>query len=735
MDNKLLLSALWYAKHGWAVFPLYSRGKTPLTEYGFKDATKDEAQIRRWWQQWPNANLGIATGDVSGFWVLDVDKDHDGFETLDALLKDYAPLPRTLETLTGSGGNHVLFAMPDWDLRNNAGTKLGKGLDIRGNGGYIVAPPSIHPNGQPYQWEPTSRPNDLPLAQAPGWLLEKLKDTGGGTPAIPGAPLTPLPTPSTPLPVSKNTLDFLANGAPIGSQHNRAVQAARNYLAAGYSAEDTIEKIWQAFQLCEEEPGKKPWTKQDADYLVRNLHETTPPPLKEYDGWASEKARYNQREVEFIVCAAAYLVPQMALVEMGWLKPEHFTYYKTKHFWQLFIESQDKDRAAHESGILPRLLPLMPGIEPHLLSEYARQLTTAGYMTAISKKTQRLQLALANADIDTARTLIKEMDGEAPTLNGREVGTVAGGLEKLDAMLDNPLNLLKTCIPPIDRAIFGLPLRWHSVWAARPGLGKTTLLWQIARNVANTKRKVAIFSLEMTEEDLWGKAVCGRLGLDWMEVLAHGISGQKKVEFRRTMDELKQELDGYLFIDDRPNTTDTLWQTITQYQPELVIVDHLRLLKDKDDNVVQRLGKITSRLKEIAKLGNCHVASIHQINRSVEARAQGDKEPKLSDLRDSGQIEEDVDLAFMLYRDNYYDKNAAPEPRVWTKLINVKNRFGKGVPPRINLAFDTRYEFYDEMREINLAEPKQYGSQNGHANGHAQRVTAPATLDELFEED
>lgn len=706
-NNKLRRAAIWYAKNfGWAVFPLKPGEKTPLTKNGFKDASKELAQIMRWWEQTPAANIGIVTGAVSGFWVLDVDKDHSGYETLDQLLKDYSAFPRTVESVTGSGGNHVLFTMPDFEIRNNAGTKLGQGLDIRGNGGYIVAPPSIHPNGNAYVWDISSRPGSQEISPAPGWLLDKLKQpTQPTTPA----PVTQEHPQSTGMYVSKATLDFFANGAPAGMQRMKALAAARNYMSAGNTVAQTVVKIWQGLQLSPNEPGKPAWTERDAAYLVNNLNESTPPPMMEMDGWASAKARWNQNEIEWIVCAAAYLVPQMAQVEMGWLKPMHFSHFKTRHFWELFQTTYDKDHAAHESGTLAKLLEFVPVIEPHLLSEYARQLASAAYMVEVSNKLPKLNLAVANADLAHTRQLIKEMDTQAPAL-AREVTTATEGLDKLDAIIDNPLQrMIKTFIPSLDRSLRGLEKQTQSILAARAGLGKTTLASQICTNVASSKRRVLIFELEMSTANWWGKKACGRLGYKWLDVLDDKLTPQQKVTLKREVDKLKEEYEGYLFVDDRPQTTDSIWQAVTQYQPELVMVDHLRHVKDQHKNEIQRLGMITNRLKDIAKMGDCHVMTLTQIRRAVSEREN--KRPQLDDLRDSGLIEEDGDAVLMLYRESYYEKSYKVEPYYDTEVLPVKFRYDPDVVNhRIWLRYDPKYDHYGER-------PSEGFSQNGHKNG------------------
>ncbi|MDI7278040.1 MAG: bifunctional DNA primase/polymerase, partial [Anaerolineae bacterium] len=159
------------------------RGKEPLTPNGFHDASTDLATIRDWWQRWPEANVAIVTGRRSGFWVLDVDDD----EALAELLSRHGALPDTAESLTGGGGRHVLFAWPADGLTiTNARGRLPDGLDVRGEGGYIVGPPSVHPSGRAYAWEVSSDPLDgAAIVPAPDWLLELIagprpRPQGGG---------------------------------------------------------------------------------------------------------------------------------------------------------------------------------------------------------------------------------------------------------------------------------------------------------------------------------------------------------------------------------------------------------------------------------------------------------------------------------------------------------------------------------------------------------------------------
>lgn len=161
-------AATAYAKRGLRVFPLRPGGKEPLGEaapHGCKDASTDAVEVAEWWAKYPDANIGIATGPDSGVWVLDVDGP-EGAAALAALETEHGPLPATAQQTTGAG-RHMLFAWPPTvDIRNTS-KKLGPGLDTRGDGGYIVAAPSIHPSGAQYRWTAAK----ATIADAPAWLL------------------------------------------------------------------------------------------------------------------------------------------------------------------------------------------------------------------------------------------------------------------------------------------------------------------------------------------------------------------------------------------------------------------------------------------------------------------------------------------------------------------------------------------------------------------------------------
>jgi Virulence-associated protein E/Bifunctional DNA primase/polymerase, N-terminal/Primase C terminal 2 (PriCT-2) len=175
MSSLMLDMALAYARKGWRVFPLHSirdghctcqkrctsPGKHPRTRGGFKDATTEPAPITAWWNRWSDANIGIATG--SGLAVIDVDGP-EGFQEFGQLVRGNEPIPETLVSKTGNG-YHFIFSTREGgpEVRNSARGNV----HVRGEGGYIVAPPSNHHSGKQYQWVKQAK-----LAVLPDWLRQ-----------------------------------------------------------------------------------------------------------------------------------------------------------------------------------------------------------------------------------------------------------------------------------------------------------------------------------------------------------------------------------------------------------------------------------------------------------------------------------------------------------------------------------------------------------------------------------
>ncbi len=195
IKNYRLEAALAYAARGWLVFPCHHPvrpatdgrpakcscgdrdgsctrvGKHPRTPNGLHDATSDPEMVRAWWDRWPAANIGIATGCGSGLYVIDIDVPKAGGETWQELAASYGDAPPTPTVETGGGGFHLFLAHPGVAVTlKNTAERLGPGVDTRGDGGYVVAPPSLHESGRHYEWHPELTPDRIPLADIPPWV-------------------------------------------------------------------------------------------------------------------------------------------------------------------------------------------------------------------------------------------------------------------------------------------------------------------------------------------------------------------------------------------------------------------------------------------------------------------------------------------------------------------------------------------------------------------------------------
>lgn len=245
-----LKAATVYARLGWLVMPLHdvasgvcschkgaactSAGKHPRLNDWVTAASCDPAVIAGWISRYPKANIGVATGH--SFFVLDIDPDNGGPETLAALIAEHGELPATAQARTGSGGSHYLFNHVA-GVTNSAG-KLGRGLDTRGEGGQIVVAPSVSAKGA-YRW--VHAPWKVPIADAPTWLIEALQRK-------PPAPVVEQHARGSFPPASPEVLQAAADAL---DQHGPAMQGdggdAHTFIAAAMLVHDfalTDEEVW-----------------------------------------------------------------------------------------------------------------------------------------------------------------------------------------------------------------------------------------------------------------------------------------------------------------------------------------------------------------------------------------------------------------------------------------------------------------------------------------------------------
>lgn len=302
--ENILQYVLTYAGRGWAVFPVHSvktdgtctcgkpdcasPGKHPATPNGVKDATTDQTALRECWRLLPWANVGVATGTLSGFWALDLDEKQGvyGMGVLMRAEERNCHLPSTIQVETGSGGVHLYFSLPDHPVKN--GTHVlgrGSGVDVRGDGGYVVAPPSMHANGRKYTFSEWSRPFDFPtLPQMPAWFWEEITAARAAEKAERENSYRPEPMPRSSLDFGRERRGYgdtalasecstIAAAAPGGQndQLNRSAFNLGQLVAGGVLVRAQAERgLAEAAMKMVNDPTKGPWRIEQIERVIRS---------------------------------------------------------------------------------------------------------------------------------------------------------------------------------------------------------------------------------------------------------------------------------------------------------------------------------------------------------------------------------------------------------------------------------------------------------------------------------
>jgi len=413
----------------------------------------------------------------------------------------------------------------------------------------------------------------------------------------------------------------------------------------------------------------------------------------------------NQRDIEQLFAATANQFPLYAMQQCGWLQPETILDKRIQTFWRRMREEVNPAMNDEQADCATALIAVETGIHLDLIGwlqqiyygatplAFAQEIARRAYIHNITRQQSPLVKAIQAGNDDEIRRIVGEMAAET-IVGGQRMHSAAEMAERFESVVMTGSRTIKTGIPSLDQATGGLERQTEIVIAARPSMGKTALVWQEARNVATSGHKVDYFSLEQSEVSLWARAACPMIGTTWRDVLVGDISPDQRQRLITESRKLCEVYGDNLRVRDTVQTTETIWQTVAADRPDLVVVDHLRLLKDKGENEVKRLGYCSQQLREVAKAFDLPVVVVVQLNRSVEGRE--DKRPVLSDLRDSGEIEENADLIMMLYSASYYNPPVIPTSVHRTEVLVRKFRDGaRNI--QINLDFDARREWFESV--------------------------------------
>lgn len=333
------------------------------------------------------------------------------------------------------------------------------------------------------------------------------------------------------------------------------------------------------------------------------------------------------------------------------------------------------------------------------LSELTNYVPTAAhaksYAEIVAQAAVRRRLIKASADISelafnedlTVPQLLGQSESELFSVSDNSLKNdltsiediINDSFDRLDELFRNKGQLrgIRTGYRDLDNITAGLQRSNLIILAARPAMGKTTLVTNLAYNIATIEKKpVLFFSLEMSKEQLVDRMLADAAGVDSWNIQTGKLSEEDFAKLSEAMGELAE---APIYIDDTPGVTALELRTKARriaHEGELglIVIDYLQLLEPttKTGNRVQEVSEISRSLKLIARELNVPVIALSQLSRQVENR--DDKRPQLADLRESGSIEQDADIVMFIYREAYY--NPETERENITDLIIAKHRHG-----------------------------------------------------------
>lgn len=402
----------------------------------------------------------------------------------------------------------------------------------------------------------------------------------------------------------------------------------------------------------------------------------------------------HKSEAERLFCASLLLGVPDVQQSCGWLSSKSFGREEYGKFWQFILDGSDAVKAAVEAGVYSEL------VDAQL--DLVNPLGYRGFAETISQDGKYLDMAAALPEL--AKALSERNDAQITKL-ARDIADMhAAGPDAIPHAVDiagefadyvdNPGEPVTIGIPKIDAETGGLERGSLTLIAARPSVGKSSFVFQVARNIAAKRQRALYFSLEMKRLQLWSRAACGVSGVDWRKVRAGKLDDNEKQRLADANTQLMNRLEDRLYIDDTSRiTTEVIWRRCAQYKPDLVVIDHMGLVGDDDNrwSEVKRLGAIAWAGKRLAKELDCVVLYVNQLNRSVELRAE--KKPTLSDLRDSGELEQTADNVLFLYREDYHAGTQVEVSDTEVLLAKVRNG-SRNMSTHLN--YDLRRQwFYD----------------------------------------
>jgi len=688
-------SALKYAGRGFKVFPVKPKGKPPLGRLapnGVKDATTDKEQIRQWWNQVGDANIGVATGET---FVIDLDVP-DGPRSWHQMTED-KDVPKTLQVKTPSGGRHLYFQAPEGVQIKNSVSTLGDGVDVRGHGGYVIVPPSKITTKR-YEYAVESG-----IAEAPFWLLSKVsrqKSTSTKTEEIEKAPDT----------------------IPKGQRNDKLASFAGYLRHKGLTKGEMLPAL-RAFNKarCDPPIGSLPG---DADNEVEKIAES----ISDYSPSEAIQVRSandieetaRQKELARRLLAVLWDCPDYGPIVKGSLPdPEALPSPYDQVFSEMLsagLGSGDLDRVSINVSLNGELESVKNpdfdvgryrgGDKIEKVVSWADSLKAQVQNQGIARDLEGLAKELRESDESVDRSFQKVIDrvqhhveDSTPMVSANEAARKALGLVQRWKQGDTA-DVLHTW-PALDDKIGGLKVGHMHVFGGFTSGFKTASLVDLAKRVAkrdNEDRIIPLFSAEMAEEEILLRMASSESGVptDRLRPDSNGnveATEQEYQEFESALDSLSNI---NVQIDPASNPTfDRMMshclQLKTQGDLAFVGFDYIEKMQEQADTEELRVSKIAQNLKRLAKELQIPVVVLSQY--SLE-RSPHKRLPKNTYLRYSGKISHEAHTVIHWWYPKYFvDRGAnANEVKRWDPsdphaiyAVCTKNRNGPTLNSKLHV--------------------------------------------------
>lgn len=437
----------------------------------------------------------------------------------------------------------------------------------------------------------------------------------------------------------------------------------------------------------------------------------------------------HSREAEEAVIGSVLINPEAYYDVAQFLAPGDFYFHRHRYIWETFIrlnerripidfltvtEELEQLGKLTEAGGTAYLTTLINNVPSSLHAEaYGRIVEgTAVRRKMLDAANQIAKLAYQedlgiDAVMDDAEKAIFGVSERRLTRDLQSIQTVLSDyydrIGQLAARSDDTFGV-PTGFIDLDRLLGGLQPSDLLIIAGRPGQGKTGFLLSAAKNAAQTyKKKVAIFSLEMSNEQLVQRLIAQETGIDSQRLRTGKLEDQEWPLFTQSIETMSNTR---IFLDDTPAITPLQLRTKCrrlhmEFGLDLVVVDYLQLMSSDNrvDNRVQEVSFISRNLKVLARELNVPVLAAAQLSRAVEQRA--DKRPVLSDLRESGSLEQDADIVMFIYRPDQYEKDTVKQNLA--EIIVAKHR--NGPVGSVELVFRSNLAKFENAatRQVDLA--------------------------------